>query len=62
MAHGPADEIVPYEQGRRLFDAATEPKQFFELRGGHNDGFLASGAAYREALDGFLDAVLASER
>ncbi len=62
LAHGPADEIVPYEQGRRLFDAAAEPKQFFELRGGHNDGFLASGAAYREALDGFLDAVLASER
>lgn len=35
--HSPRDEIVPFEQGRRLFDAARDPKTFCELsRAGHN--------------------------
>lgn len=29
ISHGRADEIIPFEQGRRLFDAANEPKTFF---------------------------------
>jgi fermentation-respiration switch protein FrsA (DUF1100 family) len=33
--HSPADEIVPIAEGRRLFDAAPEPKQFVEVAGGH---------------------------
>ena len=39
-----------------LFDAAAEPKRLLEIRGGHNDGFLASGAIYRDALAAFLAA------
>ena len=54
IAHSPDDEIIPYDQGRRLYDAAGEPKQFFQLRGGHNDGFLRSGPAYRQSLHQFL--------
>jgi fermentation-respiration switch protein FrsA (DUF1100 family) len=30
-----ADEIIPFEEGRRLFEAAPEPKQFVEVTGGH---------------------------
>ncbi len=38
MAHGTADNLVPYAQGERLFAAANEPKQFFGMEGrGHND-------------------------
>lgn len=33
--HSPEDEIIPFEEGRRLFDAAREPKTFVEVRGGH---------------------------
>jgi fermentation-respiration switch protein FrsA (DUF1100 family) len=33
--HSPEDEIIPYEEGRRLFDAAPEPKTFVDVRGGH---------------------------
>jgi len=33
--HSPADEVVPIAEGRRLFDAAPEPKQFVEVEGGH---------------------------
>lgn len=40
MAHGQADEIVPYALGKELFEKACEPKFFFELPEGyqgHND-------------------------
>ncbi len=54
VAHSPSDEIVPYAQGRAVFDAAPEPKRFFELRGGHNDGFLVTGRDYVQGVDAFL--------
>jgi fermentation-respiration switch protein FrsA (DUF1100 family) len=33
IAHGTADEFVPFAQGERLFAAAQEPKQFFPMEG-----------------------------
>jgi fermentation-respiration switch protein FrsA (DUF1100 family) len=40
IMHGERDSIVPVEMGRRLYDAAKEPKRI-ELfpRAGHNDLF-----------------------
>jgi uncharacterized protein len=44
--HSPDDEIVPFAQGHRLFEAAREPKQFLRTSHGHNDGgFLLSPAS-----------------
>lgn len=40
IAHSPEDEIVPFEHGQRLMQAAPEPKQFLTLEGGHNSGFI----------------------
>ena len=38
IIHGENDNIVPFELGRRLFDAANEPKRFLPLKhAGHND-------------------------
>jgi len=54
MLHSPRDEIIPYPLGRRLFDAAPEPKRFADLIGGHNDGFLLSQPAYEQTLAEFL--------
>jgi fermentation-respiration switch protein FrsA (DUF1100 family) len=54
IMHSPQDDIVPYAMGRRNFAAAPEPKSFFELKGGHNEGFLDSGAPYEEAISRFL--------
>ena len=54
VVHSRGDEIIPFRQGQALFSAAREPKQFLELQGGHNDGFLASEAAYRRGLAEFL--------
>lgn len=55
VVHSPDDEIIPFEMGRRLFDAAPEPKSFLEIRGSHNDGFLTSGEAYVLGLNAFLE-------
>jgi pimeloyl-ACP methyl ester carboxylesterase len=33
--HSPEDVIIPIGEGRRLFDAARQPKQFVEVTGGH---------------------------
>jgi|SRR5579859_6846180 len=55
--HSPQDDVVPYEQARRNFAAAAEPKRFVDLKGGHNDGFLEMGPAYPAAIRDFLAAL-----
>jgi fermentation-respiration switch protein FrsA (DUF1100 family) len=35
FVHSPEDAIIPFEEGRRLFEAAPSPKQFVEVAGGH---------------------------
>jgi fermentation-respiration switch protein FrsA (DUF1100 family) len=49
VVHSRDDELVSFEFGTRLFAAANEPKQFVEVFGSHNDGFLVSGDLYKEA-------------
>ena len=52
--HGDRDEIIPLNLGRRLFEAATEPKWFVEVpRAGHNDLVETAGSSYRERLHEF---------
>jgi hypothetical protein len=54
--HSQADEIIPYRLGRRLFDAARPPKQFYEVKGApHNLTNEIGGAPYHEALRGFIN-------
>ncbi|QGY39842.1 alpha/beta fold hydrolase [Pseudodesulfovibrio cashew] len=54
FAHAEEDEIVPYALGRELYEGYDGPKDFFLLRGGHNDGYLFMGPDYPEGLDRFL--------
>ena len=58
VIHSRDDEIIPFAQGRLLFESAREPKEFLELQGGHNDAFLISGRRYIGGLDAFLASVL----
>ena len=56
IIHSRNDEIVPFEFGLRLYEqAAKEPKEFIEIFGNHNDGFLYSGQIYREGLTNWAE-------
>jgi uncharacterized protein len=54
ILHSRQDEFFPLSHAERLLAAAPEPKRLVELRGGHNDAFLASEATYRGALQEFV--------
>jgi fermentation-respiration switch protein FrsA (DUF1100 family) len=54
VAHSPADELIPYAHGRRLYEAAHEPKSFLDLSGGHNEGFVFTREDWVQALQVFL--------
>lgn len=58
VIHSPDDEIIPYEHGRALYEAASEPKQFLEIQGSHNAGFMRSREHYKAGLDEFLTDVV----
>lgn len=58
VAHSPQDEIVPFTQGQALYEAAPGPKQFLELQGGHNNGFIYMQEDWVKALGDFIDANL----
>jgi hypothetical protein len=53
VMHSPDDDIVPLALGRKVYEAAPEPKRFFELAGGHNDGPRIS-PGYAPAVQDFL--------
>jgi hypothetical protein len=55
VIHGDQDEIVPYELGRRLYDAATAPKSFLTIEGAsHNDTYVVGAEGYFRGLREFL--------
>lgn len=55
VLHGDRDSIVPMEAGKKLFDAANEPKEFYVIQGAdHNDTYVVGGQAYFAALGRFL--------
>ena len=54
VIHGTDDEVIPLSHGRRLYEAATAPKQAFWVEGAHhNDVPLVGGARYWAALVAF---------
>jgi len=54
ILHSRDDEMFPMSYAQRLLAAAPEPKRLVELRGSHNDAFLVSAPAYRQAIANFL--------
>ena len=53
--HSPEDDIVPYAHGRRVFEAAAEPKRFVTVRGGHAGAFRDDREAYFGAIRDLVD-------
>ncbi len=53
--HGDKDRIVPIKLGRKLFDAAPNPKEFVILPGaGHNDTYFVGGNNYFKKIESFF--------
>lgn len=52
VAHGTADNVVPFRQGEELYAAANEPKQFLRMEGKSHD--LLVGEEFFQALANFL--------
>jgi hypothetical protein len=60
--HGDRDRTIRIKLGRRLFDAAPQPKHFETITGaGHNDTIQVGGRAYLERIGAFLDEVAPRE-
>jgi fermentation-respiration switch protein FrsA (DUF1100 family) len=54
VVHSRDDEIIPFHHGQAIYGAANEPKQFLEIRGGHNDGHATSATVYSDGIQAFL--------
>ena len=51
VIHGTRDATVPTRLGRRLFEAAPEPKGWYEINGAdHNDTYVVGGENYFRIL------------
>ena len=57
VVHSPEDEIIPIHHGRAVYEAAPAPKQFLEIRGDHNTGFLQSRERYARGIADWLRAL-----
>ena len=58
VLHGDLDTTVPISQGRKLFEAANQPKRFQALEGAaHNDTYEAAAGQYWGAIESFLAGV-----
>jgi fermentation-respiration switch protein FrsA (DUF1100 family) len=58
ILHSRKDESIPFRHGEALYATASEPKEFVEIHGSHNRGFLDSQPLYEAALDLFLSKYL----
>jgi uncharacterized protein len=55
VVHGTTDSVIPFRQGKEVFEAAKEPKRFVALRGGdHNDLWEGRTDDYMDAIKKFL--------
>ena len=52
--HSIEDEIVPYSLGLKLYEAALPPKEFLQIRGGHNTGFFNTDILLKRRIADFL--------
>ena len=56
VLHGDQDDLIPFDMGRALFEAANEPKAFYAIRGAeHNDTYAVGGVPYFDALRAFVN-------
>ena len=56
IIHGTRDQVIDYELGREVFEAAPGPKQFWSVEGArHSDIAQVAGARYTARLQEFFE-------
>lgn len=61
VLHGDRDATVPFAQGKKVFEVASQPKRFYRIVGAsHNDTFVVGGEEYYRALREFIESALAA--
>ena len=52
--HGSHDNVIPFELGKKLYEAANEPKEFYIIKGSdHNDTYIVGGNEYFQKVTDF---------
>ncbi len=58
LIHSPDDEVIPFEQGQKLFAAAAEPKELLVTAGGHNGPSYLGSEEWRARVRAFVERAL----
>ena len=54
VIHSREDEIIPFHHGQRLFEKAAGSKEFYQMKGSHNEGIMVYRDEYLREIDKFL--------
>ena len=55
VIHGTRDGLVPFQQGRALYELAPQPKQFYAVPGGEHVGlYRVAGQSYFQTIHAFV--------
>lgn len=57
VIHSAEDEVIPFELGKKLFSAISSEKEFLQIQGSHNNGFMQSIQPYMQTLRRFIQAL-----
>jgi fermentation-respiration switch protein FrsA (DUF1100 family) len=58
VMHGDADRVIPFSNGRALYEALPDPKRFEVVHGGdHNDLVPPDADRYWTAVDEFVSSL-----
>ena len=61
ITHGTMDEIIPVEQGRRLYESARDPKRLVIVEGGDHNLAGNGGDRYLDSIAEFIRAAVAAK-
>jgi len=55
--HSREDSLTPFSLGQTLFEATRSKKEFIEIHGGHNAGYVESRQIYVDGLRNFINSL-----
>ena len=61
VIHSREDDVVAFKYGRKLYESLSAPKEFLEISGDHNGGFIIS-ENYISGLDQFITQIFGEKQ